>query len=123
MGFASGQCVKSTDGCRIRKIIALDNSPEEFQALLSREFWQEFVIHKYQSQFEAQRQPFQDRQATLDESYAANELSFAEYDAQSRALQAPLAIEEAALIETLTRLELAGHATRDNVEEPAGEST
>jgi Leucine-rich repeat (LRR) protein len=105
------------------KIIALDNSPEEFQALLSREFWQEFVIHKYQSQFEAQRQPFQDRQATLDESYAANELSFAEYDAQSRALQAPLAIEEAALIETLTRLELAGHATRDNVEEPAGEST
>jgi Leucine-rich repeat (LRR) protein len=103
------------------KVIALDNSPEEFQALLSREFWQEFVIHKYQSQFEKQRQPFQERQAILDEAYAANTLSFDDYDAQSRALQAPLAIEEAALIETLTRQELDEQASLGTVEKAARE--
>jgi hypothetical protein len=103
------------------KVIALDHSPEEFQALLSREFWQEFVIHKYQSQFEKQRQPFQERQAILDKAYAANTLSFDDYDAQSRALQAPLAIEEAALIETLTRQELDEQASLGTVEKAAGE--
>lgn len=124
MGFAHLVNVsKAQLDAAYEKIIALDNSPEEFQALLSREFWQEFIIHKYQSKFEAQRQPFQERQAILDESYAANTLSFDDYDAQSRALQAPLAIEEAALIETLSRQELAGHATLGTVEEAAGENT
>ncbi|MBC8996349.1 hypothetical protein IAI51_07405 [Pseudomonas sp. N40(2020)] len=102
------------------KVIAMDHSPEEFQALVSREFWQEFVINKYQPQFEAQRQPFQDRQATLDDSYAAEELSFADYDAQSKALQAPLAKVEEALIETLTRQELSEYSARDKGEEAAG---
>ncbi|MFJ2485736.1 NEL-type E3 ubiquitin ligase domain-containing protein [Pseudomonas sp. NPDC087639] len=104
-----------------KKVIALDNSPEEFQALVSREFWQEFVTHKYRTQFESQRQPFQDRQATLDDTHTAGTLSFDDYDAQSKALQASLAIEEAVLIETLTRQELAEHSTRRTAEEVAGQ--
>ncbi len=100
-----------------KKVIALDNSPEEFQELVSREFWQKFLTHKYQEVFEKQRQPFQDRQAALDESHAAKELSFADYDAQSKAMQASLMVEEAALIETLTRQELAEYPAASTVEE------
>lgn len=100
-----------------KKVIALDNSPEEFQELVSREFWQKFLTHKYQEVFENQRQPFQDRQAALDESHAAKELAFADYDAQSKAMQASLMVEEAALIETLTRQELAEYSAANTAEE------
>jgi hypothetical protein len=93
------------------RVKALDNSPEEFEALMSREFWQDFITHKYRAQFEAQRQPFQDQQAALDDSYADKTLVLAEYEAQAKALQTSLAIKEAALSETLTRQELSEHST------------
>jgi len=89
------------------KVVALDNSPEEFQALISREFWQDYVTNKYRSQFEAQREPFQERLDALRDSFAAQELSEAAYKQQTDDQQAQLAIEEAALIQTLTRQELA----------------
>ncbi|WP_434592924.1 NEL domain-containing protein [Pseudomonas sp. R4-76] len=103
-------------------VIARENSAEEFQALVSREFWQKYLTHKYQENFETQRQPFQDRQAALDESFAANELSFADYDAQSKAMQAEWMIEEAALIETLSRQELAQYKASGTDVEAAGTS-
>ena len=90
---------------------AMDNSPEEFQALVSREFWQEFITHKHRAQFETQRQPFQDKQAALDDAYAEQKLSQADYEAQSKSLQASLVIEEATLTETLTRQELVEQTT------------
>ncbi|MCO8310314.1 NEL-type E3 ubiquitin ligase domain-containing protein [Pseudomonas mandelii] len=105
-----------------KKIIALDNSPDEFQELVSRDFWQKFLTNKYQEDFEKQRQPFQDRQAALDESYAAKELSFADYDAQSKTMQNSWMTEEAALIETLTRQELAEHSAGNTGDEVAGAS-
>jgi Leucine-rich repeat (LRR) protein len=105
-----------------KKVIALDNSPEEFQELVSREFWQKFLTHKHQETFEKQRQPFQDRQAALDESYAAKGLSFADYDAQSKAMQASLMVEEAALIEALTRQELAQYSAANTAEDAVGAS-
>lgn len=104
-------------------VIARDNSAEEFQALLSREFWQKYLTHKYQDVFETQRQPFQERQAALDESFAANEVPFADYDAQSKAMQAAWIIEEAALIDKLSRKELAQYTARDADEGAAGTST
>ncbi|WLH36218.1 NEL-type E3 ubiquitin ligase domain-containing protein [Pseudomonas sp. FP2196] len=121
MGF--GHLVKVTKAqldAAYEKVIALDNSPEEFEALVSREFWQEFVTHKYQSQFEAQRQPFQIRQVELDSAHAARVLPFDDYDAQSKSLQASVAIEEAALIETLSRQELREYAARHTGDEAAG---
>ncbi|VVM42914.1 NEL-type E3 ubiquitin ligase domain-containing protein [Pseudomonas fluorescens] len=105
-----------------QKIVALDNSPEEFQALVAREFWQEFVTHKYRAQFEARRQPFQERMATLDESLAAKALPFADYEAQAKALQTSLAIDEAALIETLTRQELSEQSLIASGEEAEAEA-
>lgn len=101
-------------------VIARDNSVEEFQALVSREFWQKYLTHKYQETFETQRQPFQDRQAALDASFEAKELSFADYDAQSKAMQAEWMIEEAALIDKLSREELAQYTASGSDENAAG---
>ncbi|WP_342794696.1 NEL-type E3 ubiquitin ligase domain-containing protein [Pseudomonas sp. R84] len=103
-------------------VIARDNSAEEFQALVSREFWQKYLTSKYQETFETQRQPFQDRQAALGESFEANEMSFADYDAQSKTMQAEWIIEEAALIDKLSREELAQYKASGTDEEAAGTS-
>ncbi|MBC3258500.1 hypothetical protein HU733_23660 [Pseudomonas paralactis] len=88
-------------------VIALDNSPEEFQALVSREFWQVYITNKYQAQFEVQRQPYQERLEALHNSFAAQQLPETAYKEQTDSQQALLAIEEAELIQTLTRQELA----------------
>ncbi|ASV36425.1 hypothetical protein CI807_09605 [Pseudomonas sp. NS1(2017)] len=89
------------------RIIALDNSPEEFQALLSREFWQDYVTQKYRPQFEAQGRPYQEALAALHDSFSDGSLTATAYDAQAKDLQARLVIEDAALIDTLTRQEIA----------------
>ena len=123
MGFAHLAGVsKAQMESAYQTVIARDNSAEEFQALVSKEFWQTYLTHKFQENFETQRQPFQDRQAALDESFSANELSFADYDAQSKAMQAEWMIEEAALIETLSRQELAQYKASGSDEEAAGTS-
>lgn len=120
MGFAHLAGVsKAQLESAYQTVIARDNSAEEFQALVSREFWQKYLTHKFQENFETQRQPFQDRQAALDESFSANELSFADYDAQSKAMQAEWMIEEAALIETLSRQELAQYKASGTDKEAA----
>ncbi|VVO46935.1 hypothetical protein PS838_00085 [Pseudomonas fluorescens] len=89
-----------------RKVVALDGSPEVFEALVSMDFWQDFITHKYQSQFEDSRQPFQDRQAILDEQKSQGKLTESEYKTRTDDLQAQHAIAEATLIQTLTRQEL-----------------
>lgn len=115
MGFARLADVSEAQlNAAYEKVIAQDNSPEEFQALVAREFWQEFITHKYRSQFETQRDPFQTRQATLDDAHSASELSFVDYKAQSMSLQAELAIKEAELITTLSRQELSEYAMQNS---------
>ncbi|TMU79646.1 hypothetical protein FGA82_12705 [Pseudomonas fluorescens] len=94
-----------------QKVIALNGSPEEFQALVSMDFWQDFIIHKYQAQFDASRQPFQDRQEILDSQSSQRLLSEAQYNSQTDDVTAQLAIVEATLIQTLTRQELQPRAT------------
>ncbi len=89
------------------KIVALDNSPEEFQALLSREFWQDYVTQKYRARFESQGRPYQEALAALHERFSDGSLTASAYDAQAKDLQARLVIEDAALIDALTRQEIA----------------
>jgi len=123
MGFAHLVSVsKAQLDSACQTVLARDNSAEEFQALMAREFWQTYLTTHYQEVFEARRQPFQDRQAALDESFKANELSFADYDAQSKAMQAEWLIEESALIEKLSRQELAQYKASDTEEDAAGTS-
>ena len=102
-----GQVTQAMLDSAYESVVALDNSPEEFQALVSREFWQVYVINKHQQQFETQRQPFQERLEALRESFTAGALSDADYKEQTDNQQALLVIEEAQLIQTLTRQELA----------------
>jgi hypothetical protein len=89
------------------QVLALDNSPEELQALVERDFWKSYLANKYKSQFETQQTPYQTKQASLYEALESGELSQASYKGQSADLDAQLQIEEAALVETLTRQELA----------------
>lgn len=89
------------------KVVALDQSPEEFQALLSRAFWQDYITNKYRPQFEAQSKPFQEEMADLYERHADGRLSPHGYERQAKDLQARMAIEDAALIDRLTRQEIA----------------
>lgn len=89
-----------------RKVIALNDSPEEVQALVATDFWQDFITHKYSSQFDAARQPFQEKQAVLDEQFSNKTLNQARYDTQTDNVTAQLAISEATLIQALTHQEL-----------------
>lgn len=88
------------------KVKALDGSPQEREALLSREFWKDYLTNKHRQTFEDQREPFQERLAELHDSLVAGQLTEAEYKSKTEDLQAQLAIEEAGLMLTLTRQEL-----------------
>ncbi|VVO88221.1 NEL-type E3 ubiquitin ligase domain-containing protein [Pseudomonas fluorescens] len=88
------------------KVLALYGSPEEFQSLVAKDFWKDFITNKYRVQFEAQREPYQDRLASLRDRQQAGELSEAQLKVQSADLDAQLQIEEAVLIEKFTREEL-----------------
>lgn len=91
------------------KVLALDDSPEEFQSLVAKDFWKDFVTNKYRAQFEAQREPYQDRLAKLRDRQQAGELSEAQFKVQSADLDAQLQIEEAVMIEKFSREELTEH--------------
>ncbi|WP_307338527.1 NEL-type E3 ubiquitin ligase domain-containing protein [Pseudomonas lini] len=106
-----------------RKIVALDDSPEEFQALVALDLWQDYITHKYLKKFEDCRQPFQDQQAILDSRASQQQLTEAEYKAQTNDLQALLAIEEATLIQALTRQELQPRSPNEepSASNPAGD--
>lgn len=107
------------DATRAR-ILGLNNSPEEFQSLLSRDFWKDYVAHKYRPQFEAQSKPYHEQLAALLEQVEAGQLSRDAYDTQAQALQSQLGIAEAGLIETLTRTELQEHPLPGPPENRAG---
>jgi len=90
-------------------IKALDNSAQELQALLSRDFWQDYLKGKYPSQFDELRNPFHDQLEDLRSSFESKTITEALYDQRARELQAQLQISEAVLIETLTRQEFLEH--------------
>ncbi|SEU19492.1 C-terminal novel E3 ligase, LRR-interacting [Pseudomonas sp. NFR09] len=101
-GRVSAEALKKTR----EDILKLNDSPAEFQALVSRDFWQEYLTHKYRARFEAQSEPFHTSLEALHRQHAEGRLSQANYEHQAKDLQAQLAIEEASLMETLTRTEL-----------------
>ncbi|WP_338483806.1 NEL-type E3 ubiquitin ligase domain-containing protein [Pseudomonas trivialis] len=91
------------------KVMALDESVQAFQALLAREFWQDFITQKYRPYFEAQSKPYQDELAVLFEQNSDGRLSNHAFETKAQALQARLVIEDAALIDRLTRKEIVDH--------------
>ncbi|WP_158619147.1 DUF6543 domain-containing protein [Pseudomonas sp. KBW05] len=106
---ALGQVTPAMLDAAQAKVLELNGTPEEFQALMSREFWQDFVTGKYRARFDALSKPYQEQLAALHDQVSAGSLGNDAYDTQARALQAQLAVEEAALIEALSRQELLEH--------------
>lgn len=91
------------------KVVALDGSPEEFQSLVDKEFWKNFLTKSYRPQFESLREPYVVRQEALRDRHMAGELTESQYLSQSEDLHAQLQIEEAGLISKLTRAERVKH--------------
>ncbi|MCR4539858.1 hypothetical protein NUV89_15775 [Pseudomonas sp. 18.1.10] len=89
---------------RIRK---LDGSAEEFSALLTRDFWKDFVVSKHRPQFEELSEPYYERLAQLTEAHEADQLSGGDYLTQTNDLKKQLAAAEETLIESLSRTEWA----------------
>lgn len=89
------------------EIVSLDNSPKEFQALLSRGFWQDYLTSKYREQFVAQNKPFQEQLADLTRRFNNQALAEALYLQQTDDVGAQWAIKDTVLFDTLTRQEIA----------------
>ena len=91
------------------RVLKLNNSPEERQALLARDFWKDYVTSKHRARFDALSKPFHEQLAQLSEQVDAGGLSRADYDTQAQGLQGQLGVAEAGLIEQLTATELEEH--------------
>lgn len=91
------------------RVLQLNNSPEERQALLARDFWKDYVTSKHRAQFDALSKPFHEQLAQLSGQVDAGGLSRADYDTQAQGLQGQLGVAEAGLIEQLTATELEEH--------------
>ncbi|AZE87317.1 NEL-type E3 ubiquitin ligase domain-containing protein [Pseudomonas orientalis] len=89
------------------QVTRLEGSAREFQAMLAQEFWKDYITHKYSSRLAAQGGPHQQAMAALMHDTEAGLISQAACDAKAESLQAQYAIEEAQLIETLSREEIA----------------
>lgn len=89
-----------------RQVIQLDTSPQALQAMLAREFWKDYITHKYRSRFETQNEPHQTQMAALQNDVDTGTLSEAAYAVKADELHAQFAIQEAQLIQTLTREEV-----------------
>lgn len=90
-----------------QRVISRDNSVQEFDALVARDFWKDYVTNKHRNAFEAQNEPYQKQLAQLQRDFESGKLSKAVYDVNAEQAQSLSAVDELTLIETLTRQEIA----------------
>ena len=88
------------------RVLALDDSPQQFQALVGRDFWIDYLKQQHGAAFQALNDTLIANQIELDEAKAAGTLEEADYVSQSEALGLQHKIKEAELIQSLTRTEL-----------------
>jgi hypothetical protein len=89
-----------------RRVLALDDSPEQLQALVGRDFWIEYVRQHHAASFQALNETFIAKQIELDEAKAAGTLEEAAYTSQSETLDLQRKVKEAELVQSLTEDEL-----------------
>lgn len=89
-----------------RRILALDDSPEQLQSLVGRDFWIEYLKQHHAASFQALDETFIDSQIELDEAKAAGTLEESAYTRQSEALDLQRKVKEAELVQSLTEDEL-----------------
>lgn len=92
------------------RILKLNGSPAEFNALLGRKFWKDYVVTKYQMQFTEMRAPYFDQVAQLETAADAGTLSSGDYLTQSNAVMRQVAAAEDAMIESYSRTEWEAYA-------------
>lgn len=88
------------------QILALDNSPQQFQSLVGRDFWIDYLQEQHRASFQALNDTLIANQIELDEAKAAGTLEEADYVSQSEALDLQHKVKEAELVQSLTRTEL-----------------
>lgn len=89
------------------QVLALDDSPQQFQALVGRDFWIDYLKQQHGASFQALNDTLIARQIELDEAKSAGTLEESDYVNQSEALDLQHKIKEAELVQSLTRTELA----------------
>jgi hypothetical protein len=88
------------------QVLALDDSPQQFQSLVGRDFWIDYLKQQQGASFQALNDTLIARQIELDEAKAAGTLEEADYVSQSEALDLQHKVKEAELVQSLTRTEL-----------------
>ena len=88
------------------QVLALDDSPEQFQSLVGRDFWIDYLKEHHPTSFQALTDTLIANQIELDEAKAAGTLEAADYASQSEALALQFKVKEAELIQSLTQSEL-----------------
>lgn len=88
------------------QVLALDNSPQQFESLVGRDFWIDYLKQAHGASFQALNDILITHQIELDEAKAAGTLEEADYVSQSDALSLQHKIKEAELVQSLTRTEL-----------------
>jgi hypothetical protein len=88
------------------QVLELDDSPQQFQSLVGRDFWIDYLKQQHGASFQALSDTLIANQIELDEAKAAGTLEEADYVNQSEALGLQHKIKEAELVQSLTRAEL-----------------
>lgn len=88
------------------QVLALDDSPQQFQSLVGRDFWIDYLKQAHGASFQALNDTLIANQIELDEAKASGTLEEADYISQSEALGLQHKIKEAELVQSLTRTEL-----------------
>jgi hypothetical protein len=88
------------------QVLELDDSPQQFQSLVGRDFWIDYLKQQHGAAFQALNDTLIANQIELDEAKAAGTLEEADYVSQSEALGLQHKIKEAELVQALTRTEL-----------------
>ncbi|WP_339478456.1 NEL-type E3 ubiquitin ligase domain-containing protein [Pseudomonas sp. RL_5y_Pfl2_73] len=87
-------------------VLALDDTPAQFQSLVSRDFWIDYLRQQHSAPFQALTDTLIAKQIELDEAKVAGTLEATDYASQSEALALQHGIKEAELIQSLTQSEL-----------------
>jgi hypothetical protein len=88
------------------EVLALDDSPQQMQSLVGRDFWIDYLKQQHAADFQALTDALSDELSALDEQKADGTLEEADYASQSEALGLQHRVKEAELIQSLTQEEL-----------------
>ncbi|WP_434675806.1 NEL-type E3 ubiquitin ligase domain-containing protein [Pseudomonas sp. D3-10] len=88
------------------EVLSLDDSPEQMQSLVGRDFWIDYLKQQHAADFQALTDALTEDLLALDEQKADGTLEEADYNSRTEALDLQQRFKEAELIQSLTQDEL-----------------